>query len=63
MGRREKDLKDDREKRFLTASENGQEKNERWILSQRRRTESCGGKWSPTPFGKELDDDDDGGWC
>ena len=57
-----KDLRDDQEKRFLTASENGQEKSEQWILSQRRRTESSGGTQSPTPFGTELDDDEDLRW-
>ena len=30
-------------KKILAASENGQEKSGRWTLSQRRRTESCGG--------------------
>ena len=54
-----KDFRDDEEKRFLTASENGQEKSKQWTLSQRRRTENCGGTWSPTPFGTGLDDDDE----
>ena len=51
-----KDLKDDQEKRFLTASQNREENSKRWTLSQRRRIESCGGTWPPTPLGKELDD-------
>ena len=42
----------------MTASENGQEKSEQWTIPQRRRTESCGRTWSPTPLGLELDDDD-----